>query len=171
MGWDKVNFNFVFKQTLMHMPCEHYGSNAHLLCMMREEKCFNILSNIHKWFTINTQFHNIHTASEYINTKTQWHSHWGCRGAECNPWQRKNCQKSGKRGGKSGKIWKKKEKSGRKGNNREGFFTLPLLTDRAGYATAKTQNLIFFLNLILQWYFQSFVTIYYGNDEFGFTTW
>ena len=28
------------------------------------------------------------------------------------------------------------EKLGRKGKNREGSFTLPLLTDRAGYATA-----------------------------------
>ena len=35
-----------------------------------------------------------------------------------------------------GKIRNKEEKSGRKGKNREGFFTLPLLTDRAGYATA-----------------------------------
>ena len=30
----------------------------------------------------------------------------------------------------------KEEKSGRKGKNREGSFTLPLLTDRACYATA-----------------------------------
>ena len=35
----------------------------------------------------------------------------------------------------SGKIGKKEEKSGRKGKNREVSFTLPLLTDRAGYAT------------------------------------
>ena len=34
------------------------------------------------------------------------------------------------------KIRKKEEESGRKGNNREGYFTLPLLTDRAGYATS-----------------------------------
>ena len=34
------------------------------------------------------------------------------------------------------KIKKKEEKSGRKGQNREGSFTLPLLTNRAGYATA-----------------------------------
>ena len=36
---------------------------------------------------------------------------------------------------KEGKIRKKEEKSGRKGKNREGSFTLPLLTERAGYAT------------------------------------
>ena len=39
---------------------------------------------------------------------------------------------------KRGKILKnqgkKEEKSGRKGKNREGSFTLPLLTDRASYA-------------------------------------
>ena len=57
------------------------------------------------------------------------------RGAECHPWQRKICQKLGKRGKKSGKIGKKEEKSGREGKNREGSFTLPLLTNRAGYAT------------------------------------
>ena len=38
-------------------------------------------------------------------------------------------------GEKREQIRKKEEKSGRKGKNREGSFTLPLLTDRAGYAT------------------------------------
>ena len=36
---------------------------------------------------------------------------------------------------KSGKIGEKEEKSGRKGKNREGSFTLPILTGRSGYAT------------------------------------
>ena len=37
----------------------------------------------------------------------QWHSHWGVnRGQNVPPWQRKICQKSGKRGRKSGKIGK-----------------------------------------------------------------
>ena len=40
-----------------------------------------------------------------------------------------------KREKKSRKIGKKEEKSGRKGKNREGLFTLALLTDRAGFAT------------------------------------
>ena len=44
-------------------------------------------------------------------------------------------KKRGKRGKKSGKIGKKEEKLGRKGKDGEGSFTLPLLTDRAGYAT------------------------------------
>ena len=39
-------------------------------------------------------------------------------------------------GGKKGKNQKKVGKIGKKRNNREGSFTLPLLTDRAGYATA-----------------------------------
>ena len=56
----------------------------------------------------------------------------GARGAECHPWQQKICQKSGKKREKSGK---KEEKSRRKGKNWEGSFTLPLLTDRADYAT------------------------------------
>ena len=55
---------------------------------------------------------------------SQWRSHWGSRGAECHPWQRKIA----KNREKEGKIRKKEEKSG-------NFFTLPLLTDRAGYAT------------------------------------
>ena len=46
----------------------------------------------------------------------------------------------GKKREKSGKSGKKEEKSGRNGKNREIFFTLPLLTDRAGYATALTDN-------------------------------
>ena len=45
----------------------------------------------------------------------QWRSHWGARGAECNRWQRKNCQKSGKRS-QEGKIRKHREK---KKKNRE----------------------------------------------------
>ena len=67
----------------------------------------------------------------------------GTRGQSAPPWQRKNCQKSGKIREKSGKKEKlgknpeKEEKSGRKGQNREGSFTLPLLTNRAGYATVR----------------------------------
>ena len=45
-----------------------------------------------------------------------------------------NQEKTGKIQEKSGK---KEEKSGRKGKNREVPFTLPLLTDRAGYATGQ----------------------------------
>ena len=48
------------------------------------------------------------------------------------PLTAKTLPKIGKR---VGKIRKKEEKSGRKGKNWEGSFTLPLLTDRAGYAT------------------------------------
>ena len=62
----------------------------------------------------------------------QWCSHWGGKGGRVPPLTAKNLPKIGK---KRGKIGNKEEKSGRKGKNREGSFTLPLLTDRAGYAT------------------------------------
>ena len=57
-------------------------------------------------------------------------------GAECLPWQWKNCQKLGR-----GKNQEKREKSGKGGKigkkrqNREGSFTLHLLIERAGYST------------------------------------
>ena len=70
----------------------------------------------------------------------QWRNHRGGKGGQtATPDSEKFCQKSGKRGkiGKnSGKIGEKEEKSGRKGKNRKVSFTLPLLTDRTGYATA-----------------------------------
>ena len=63
------------------------------------------------------------------------------------PLTAKNLPKIGKKRGKirknreeRGKIGEKEEKSGRKGKNREGSFTLPLLTDRAGYATASIRR-------------------------------
>ena len=55
----------------------------------------------------------------------------GARGAEW-PDRQKICQKTGKNQEKRGKIGKKRQKSGSKGKNRDGSFTLPLLTDRAG---------------------------------------
>ena len=59
----------------------------------------------------------------------------GARGSRVQPLIAKNLPKIGKKRGKIRKNQKKEEKSGRKGKNREGSFTLPLLTDRAGYAT------------------------------------
>ena len=47
----------------------------------------------------------------------------------------KKLPKIGKKREKIWKIGKKEEKSERKGKYREGSFTLPLLTDRASYAT------------------------------------
>ena len=63
----------------------------------------------------------------------QWRSHWGGKGGRVPPLTAKYLPKIGKKRGweKSGK----KENSGRKFKNREGSFTLPLLTDRAGYDT------------------------------------
>ena len=49
-------------------------------------------------------------------------------GVECHPWQRKICQKLGKRGEKLGKIGKKRGKIGKKWQKSGRFsFTLPLL--------------------------------------------
>ena len=55
----------------------------------------------------------------------------GKGGRRVPPLTAKNWPKIGK---KRGEIGKKEEKSGRKGKNREVSFSLPLLTDRAGYA-------------------------------------
>ena len=48
----------------------------------------------------------------------------------------KKFAKNREKEGKIRKIGKKEEESGRKGKNREGSFTFPLLTDTAGYATS-----------------------------------
>ena len=71
-------------------------------------------------------------------------SNWGGKGGRVPTLTVKNLPKIGKRGEKSGKIGKKEENPGRKGKNRESYFTLPLLTDRAGYATAYVKVCIFF---------------------------
>ena len=65
----------------------------------------------------------------------QWRSHWGGKGGRVPPLTMKICPKSGKKREKIRKKREKEDKSGRKGKNREVSFTLPLLTDRAGYAT------------------------------------
>ena len=55
----------------------------------------------------------------------------GARGQSATP----DSEKFAKDRKKEGKIGKKEEKSGKKGKSREGSFTLPFLTDRAGYAS------------------------------------
>ena len=55
----------------------------------------------------------------------------GARGQNA-PLDSEKLSKIGKKRGKIGKNREKEEKSGRKGQNREGSFTLPLLTNRAG---------------------------------------
>ena len=57
------------------------------------------------------------------------------QGGRVPPLTAKNLPKIGKKRGKIKKNRGKKEKSGRKGKNLEESVTLPLLTDRAGYAT------------------------------------
>ena len=56
-------------------------------------------------------------------------------GQSATPDSEKLAKNRGKKRGKSGKIGKKEVKSGRKAKIGKVFFTLPLLTDRAGYAT------------------------------------
>ena len=75
----------------------------------------------------------------------QWRSHWGWQGgeAESTPDSEKiakNREKLGKIRKNQEKIRKKEEKLRRKSKNREVSFTLPLLTDRAGYPTGGMPN-------------------------------
>ena len=61
----------------------------------------------------------------------------GQDGEECHPAAKKYAKNRGKEvehRRKEGKNWTKEGTLGRKGKNREGSFTLPLLTDRDGYA-------------------------------------
>ena len=73
-----------------------------------------------------------------VCVSSQWHSQYGGKGGRVPPLTMKKLQKLGQRKRKSGKNQEKEEKSGRNGNNREGSFTLPFLTDRAGYATVSS---------------------------------
>ena len=60
----------------------------------------------------------------------------GSRGGQSTTLDSEKIAKNREKRKKSGKILKKEEKSGRIGKNLEGSVTLPLLTNRAGYATA-----------------------------------
>ena len=60
--------------------------------------------------------------------------HWGVKRDRVPPLTARNLPTIGKKRKKSGKIGKNEEGSG-KGKNRDGSFTLILVTDRAGYAT------------------------------------
>ena len=65
----------------------------------------------------------------------------------------KNREKEGENEEKEGKIEKKR-------TNRQGSFTLPLLTDRAGYATAKGTKMKFLLDYVI--YFIIIIYTYQG---------
>ena len=74
---------------------------------------------------------NFENTSEFSDLN-QWRGHWGGKGGQSATPDSENLPKIGKKSGKNkeksgkkrGKIWKKRKVS----------FTLPLLTDRAGYA-------------------------------------
>ena len=89
----------------------------------------------------------------------------------------KKMKKSGKIGKKSGKNGKKEDKSGRKGKKREVSFTLPLLIDRAGYATAYVyltsipnfmvkRHFVFELRLFQYRRFTCFIVLRYRQKHF-----
>ena len=80
----------------------------------------------------------------YSYDVTQWRSHGGGggQGGRVPPLTAKNLPKIGKKRDKIRKIWKKEEKSGRKGTNREVSFTLPLQTDTVGYAIDVTDHIV-----------------------------
>ena len=83
------------------------------------------------------------SSSFYLLLPPSWPSSIARAGAEYPP-QQEICQSWESKGRiweKKGKNWEKmekEEKSGRKGKNRNGSFTLPLLTERASYATVLT---------------------------------
>ena len=74
-----------------------------------------------------------------VGPPTAVHSHWGSRGGgqSAIPDSEIFAKNRGKEGENQKKKKQEKEgKIGKKRKNREGSFTLPLLTDRTGYATA-----------------------------------
>ena len=93
------------------------------------------------WFVLKTQQESSKTYNIYIyiyiyimhSNKTENKSHRSisgvatgvARGAECHPWQRKICQKSEKRGKKSGKFGKKEENWEEKAKIREVLSLCP----------------------------------------------
>ena len=89
--------------------------------------------------------------SFHICLPQQWRSHWDGKGGH------PDSEKIAKNREKSGKIQEKEEKSGRKGKNREVSFTLPLLTDRAGYATDHNPSKSY---IIIIWNYNTWVEIY-----------
>ena len=79
-----------------------------------------------------------------MRTLKQWRSHRGSvKGAECPPLDSEKFAKDWEKRTKSGKRGKYREKR----KNWEGSFTLPLLTDRAGYAT--TSKIILSVELVI----------------------
>ena len=86
-----------------------------------------------------TSLKSFEKGAQKWETLKQWRSHWGGKGGRVPPLTAKICQKSGKNQENRKKIRQNREKRGKIGKKRQNWevsFTLPLLTDRAGYATA-----------------------------------
>ena len=105
--------------------------------------CFLFESDINR-----TNLYDICDVTYYYKTSTE-RSHWGGKGGRVPPLKAKNLPKFGKKRERirknQEKIRKNQEKRGKigkKGKNREVSFTLPLLTDRVGYATVQNMYLV-----------------------------
>ena len=112
-------------------PKQSGGPPYVIVKMLKQEKFFGMV------LTTLQQLLNFTPLKLFCDPR-QWRSHWGGKGGRVPPLMEKNAKNWEKEGKKSGKVRKNREKrgkSGRKGKNREVSFTLPLLTDRAGYAT------------------------------------
>ena len=90
------------------------------------------------------------------NANCYFENEYGKGQSRVPPWQ--ICQKLGKRGEKQGKI-REKGKLGRKGKNREGSFTLLLLTERPGYATVNYEFVLCNIQV-------SIYVLKFNQDEF-----
>ena len=134
MSW-RQNLNNSGKSSLLALKWDH--KRSFVFCHRKKSQIL-----VHKYWIILDCFgapvarsieHKYHIfGATLVHQKCSGIATGGQGGAECHPWQQKNCQNLGKRGGKSGKKRKNRE-----GKNREGSFTLPLLTDRIGYTTAE----------------------------------
>ena len=106
----------------------HYFNNSILYYTSFNSKIYfltssNYLINLFKYISFNIYWSNI---------GPQWRSQYRGKGGRVPLLTAKHLPKIGKN---QERIGKKEEKSGRKGKNREDSVTLPLLTERAGYAT------------------------------------
>ena len=85
------------------------------------------------------KFWYFHIQKHFLPLNSGVASHWGGKGGRVPPLRAKNLRKLGQKRENSGKSGKKR-KIGKKRQKSGVSFTLLLLTDRAGYATALENN-------------------------------